>query len=743
MIKITLLFGFFSSLGFVHTQTFKLLSNEENEIILSHDLEFKTLKHKTINSKMYINFEKMHEFTTLATGEPQLPQFSTNVSISNTGIPKIQITFDSYIEIQDVDVVPSKGNLKRNVNPNDIPSVFGEVYQTNAFFPGNLATLSKPFISRDIRGVTVSVFPYQYNPVSKTLRVYQNLKVEITMDQTIEGENEIQSSTASMFTKNCNRSLFLNGSGIEKYIPKEEVGDLLIICPAEMDSIVRIFANWKNQKGISTKVVHTSETGLGVTNIKNYISNYYSLNGDFLYLLLVGDHEDIPAYTYGEHNGEQLWSDSYYGQLAGNDFYPELFVGRFSGSLSEVTTMVNRTIEYERNPASGIWMENAIGLASEEGTGFGLNGLADWQHLRDMRSNLLATNYSNVYEFYDGSQGGNDENGNPTASMVIQAINDGVGLLNYAGHGDLNIYNTSSFSSIDILNLNNQGKYPWVISAACNHGSLAYGTCISENWLRASKTNEATGAIAACGSTILMSWAQPMKTQKEITAFITNADPLNQKKTIGGIFYNSQMKMLEQFPNTYGEEVMQTWVLFGDPTTEFRSKKTLEMQVSHPIQISQSENSVIVSCDVEAALISVSQNNTLIGKGEIMGGATTISLPVLTTDFPLRITATKQNYKPYQGLVQVGNGPLGTNILMKSKISIFPNPADSEVNVVFTSTSIGHIQIVNGLGQILRTIPIEAGEIKEVISISDLSSGIYQLLITNSENSWTEKLIIR
>lgn len=736
-------FCFLFSTCFAGTQTFHVLTEEVDSINFNHQLDSKSFIYTSINSKKHIDFSRMYEITTLEKNAPQIPKMSTSILLGSIGTPEIEVTFDSFTEIQNVEIAPSKGNLKRNIDPINVPYEFGEVYQTNAFYPGKLADLSKPFISRDMRGVTVTVFPYQYNPITKILRVYENLKVRITNNQSHEGVNEIVNSSTSIQTKNMNRSLFINQGFIEKYAAVEEVGDLLIICPAEMDSVVQIFANWKIQKGIKTKIVHTMETGIGVTNIKNYIDNYYALNGDFLYLLLIGDHEDIPAHTYGELAGEQLWSDSYYGQLAGNDFYPELFVGRFSGNQKEIENMIQRSIEYEKNTASGNWMQKAIGLASAEGSGLGLNGMADWVHMRDLRTDLLFSTYTEVNEFYDGSKGGNDAIGDPTNLMMKETINNGVGLINYAGHGDLNIFNTSVFSSIDILNLENQGKYPWVISVACNHGAFANETCISEQWLRVSQNGSSTGAIAACGSSILMSWAPPMKTQKEIVGFITNADPSNEKKTIGGIFYNAQMKMLEQYQAEEGEEVMQTWILFGDPTTEFRSKQALEMQVSHPIQISQSESSLIVSCDVEGALISVSQNNIFLGKGDIMGGSTTISLPLLPTDFPLTITATKQNYKPYQGLVQVGNGPLGTNLLKESKISIFPNPADSEVNVVFTSTSIGHIQIVNGLGQILRTIPIEAGEIKEVISISDLSSGIYQLLITNSENSWTEKLIIR
>ena len=727
----------------VASQDFQLKYNTTDELSLTHRLVENSFIFKSINSVMHVDFSKSHEINLLVKSEPQLPQMSRSIIISNTGSPQLEVSFDSYSDIPNITVCPSKGNLKRNIDPASIPYEFGEVYQTDAFYPGKLAELSSPFIARDIRAVTVTVFPYQYNPVTNTLRVYENLSVKILNNPLEKGLNEIKSATSVIETKKIFSSLFLNGKGIEKYIPKEEIGELLIICPAAMDSIVQAFANWKIQKGIKTKVIHIEQTGFGVTNIKNYIADSYNLNPDLLYLLLIGDHEDIPAFTYGELNGEQLWSDSYYGQLTGSDFYPELFVGRFSGNEYEISNMIQRTIEYEKNPLAGDWLQNALGLASDLGTGIGFNGQADWEHMRDLRNDLLSSSYQEVHEFYDGSQNGQDAPGNPSASMVISAINNGVGLINYAGRGDLNVFNTSGFTSTDVQDLNNSGKYPLVISVACNHGTFSNGTCISEKWLRASKNGSLTGAIAACGSSILMSWAPPMKTQKEINGFISNMDLANIKRSFGGIFYNSQMKMLEQYPGSDGEEVMQTWILFGDPTVEFRNNQTLELQVLHESQIPLSQTALTVNCNVENALISISQDNVFLGKGLISGGATTISLTALQNNMPLTVTATKQNYNAYQGIIQVGDGPLKTNQLAESQISIFPNPASTQINLRFTAKSETKIQLINSAGQIIKSISIPTGDYDDFISIADIAKGIYQLVISNSENNRVEKLVIQ
>ena len=46
-------------------------------------------------------------------------------------------------------------------------------------------------------------------------------------------------------------------------------------------------------------------------------------------------------------------SDIWFGQLEGNDYYPEVFVGRFSAeNITHVQTQVAKVIYYERDVAA-------------------------------------------------------------------------------------------------------------------------------------------------------------------------------------------------------------------------------------------------------------------------------------------------------------------------------------------------------------------------------------------------------
>ena len=731
-----ILIVFFTS-SLLFGQDFTVLNENDSETVIMHQLKSKELEKIDLNSLEYINFKSNFKNTVEKIGAPALPKFSTSILIPDRGNINIEILYSDFYEIENVNVLPSKGNLKRNIDPSKIEYQFGETYTKDAFYPGNFAEISNPFILRAERGVNVTVFPYQYNPISKRIRVYENIQIKLLHAKKEQGINEILATSKS---KPFNNSFFLN-TKTQKYTSIEENGDLLVICPDSLIETIQPFGNWKNQKGIFTKIVGTSVTGTSALAIKNYIQNEYNSNPNLLYLLLVGDQAEIPAYIYGTSGGEEIISDTYYSQMAGTDFYPELFVGRFSGNTAQIKNMVDRVLEYEKNPSAGDWMTNAMGIGSSEGSGIGDDNEEDWIHLRNIKNQLTNFGYNQVYEFYDGSHGEQDAVGDPNSAIILPALNSGIGLLNYTGHGDINEMVTGSFTSLNVNNASNNGKYPFVVSVACNNGTFIYGNCLSETWLRASKNGTPSGAIGACGSSILMSWAPPMQTQDEMTSILTESYLTNKKITLGGLFYNAQLSMLENYPGADGDEVMQTWVFFGDPSVEFRNKITQELSVNHVTQIAQSETQLNIACNQELATIAVSQNNILLAKGTINAGNVNLTLPTLTSNLPLTVTATKQNFKAYQGNIQIGNGPLEINEADFELLSVFPNPTADLLQINIQCKSKATLTILDLSGKIIQSKNLQVGNSLEQIDLSALANGIYQLKIESLKAQKLVKII--
>lgn len=733
----------------LNAQQVKLVSQTDSEISMDITVQDFVSKTKSFNNIQYEDFSTIAKVFTMEKGSPELPVFSGSVIIPDSGNISLELEYDAVEEYSGIEVLPSKGSLKRDVNPALVPYSYGDSYNEDEFYPGTLANISDPYIFRDTRGVTVSFYPYQYNPVTKKLRVYKNLRAVITSNTNGIAVNEkrgVQAVTSTF--KKMYQSHYLNTADASGLRTSENEGlqyngEMLIIVPDNYMNTVGSLAAWKNQKGIRTTMVPLSQVGNTPVAIKNYIQAFYTANPGLTYLLLVGDHQNLPCYSYGTTGAmEELWSDTYYAQLEGNDYYPELLVGRFSGTVSNVATMVNRTLEYEKEPMDGDWMTKLAGIGSDEGYGYGDDGEADWEHLRDIANRLMDNGYTYTYEFYDGSHGMNDANGSPVPEMISDAVNDGIGLLNYTGHGAQDIFATGWYSSTHVNELTNNGKYPFVVSVACNNGTFTNGTSLCEAWLNASGSGSPTGAIAAAGSSILMAWAEPMQTQDGITDLLVD----NSEMTLGGLFYGGEVSMLEAYNfSPTAIEVMQTWVFFGDPSVDYRNTVTQQLIVNHASEIDMNETQLTVQCDTEGAMVTVTQNGVIIGTGIVSGGEAVINLQLSegVTLENLTVTATYPNYQPYQGMIN-SNG-LDTGSFNKQVVALYPNPADNAITLSLgkqlNKISVSVTDVTGKIIYIESDINISGSNY--TIDTARYATGVYMLTVLNEGRAETYKFIIK
>ncbi|MEZ5083530.1 MAG: C25 family peptidase propeptide domain-containing protein [Bacteroidales bacterium] len=365
----------------------------------------------------------------LQTACPDIPKLATSVIIPDLAAMEIKVVSKSYTDFENYHIAPSKGNFTRDIDPASIPYSYGKPYKLDKFYPGELTGLRDPHIVRDYRGQTILIYPFQYNPVTKTLRVFYDVTIEIYK----KSENGFNPLVRTTFLDKVDNQFgkiyadhFLNYDN-SKYTPVEEDGNMLIISYASYMADMQNFIDWKNTIGIPTEIVDVASIGNSAA-IKTYIANYYNTKG-LTYVLLVGDAAQVPSsYSSGD-------SDNNYSYIVGSDHYPDIFVGRFSAeSNAHVQTQVQRTIEYEKTPYTGYdWYTKCIGIASSEGPGD--DSEYDYQHIRNMQTDLLGYNYTHNYELFDGSQGGNDAAGNPSTTQVATDINNGSSLILYTGHG--------------------------------------------------------------------------------------------------------------------------------------------------------------------------------------------------------------------------------------------------------------------------------------------------------------------
>ncbi len=235
----------------------KLNTSTEQTSLISFSLsEFYA---KEVLTEKGLSLEIYADKTTklLKQGTPDLPKYAVSLIIPENGEMNIQIKSSKYIEFTNYHLAPSKGNLYRNINPDDVPFVYGSIYEENNFFPGRLAVLDKPYIMRDFRGQCVYIFPFQYNPVSKTLRVYYKMDIEVKP----QNQNNPQIITKIRADKpivnefeQIYDSHFMNYNQFNnvKYTPLEEQGSMLVISYGAYMNAMQPFVDWKNTIGIQT-----------------------------------------------------------------------------------------------------------------------------------------------------------------------------------------------------------------------------------------------------------------------------------------------------------------------------------------------------------------------------------------------------------------------------------------------------------------------------------------------------------
>ena len=167
----------------------------------------------------------------------------------NKGVSSIDILSTSNTVKPNINLIPSKGNLYRNINPDDVPYEKAEVYNQNNLYPGSLAIGNIPYIQRDIRGQTISIFPFQYNPVLKDLTISSNVIFKINFDTKIkENEMEVLKSAYNLHLEGYNRR-YLNYEP-KRYTSLGEEGTILIITSSEYMSNLSSYIEWKRQAGL-------------------------------------------------------------------------------------------------------------------------------------------------------------------------------------------------------------------------------------------------------------------------------------------------------------------------------------------------------------------------------------------------------------------------------------------------------------------------------------------------------------
>jgi|GEM_PF-5573889 len=614
----------------------EILESSPDRIVIDYSIPGFDARPVPIDGRNYFAISLPGESRILSAGAPEVPHICRSVIIPDRDRMRARLIDAEFREIDGLTIVPSKGNLKRSTDPASVPFSFGPMYAGNDFYPPETVRLSRPYILRDYRGVAVEIIPFQARADGR-LRVARHLRIEIVPD----GPDRVNvidragppSRIVSEFSTIYERH-FINWRSTD-YVPVLERGSMVVITDDPFHDAMVPFVEWKNQEGIPTQLVDVTTIGISATLIKAYIRSLYESEG-LAFVLLVGDNAQI-AVPHAAGGA----SDATYSLVAGDDSYPDLFVGRFSAeTIDQVATQVARSVGYEKAPRPGAdWYGAGAGIASDQGPGD--KGEHDDQHMETIRQKLLGFTFRSVDQIYDPGA---------TTEMVMDALNFGRSLVNYCGHGWVNGWDTGLFSSDEVAALTNDWMLPFIFSVACFNGQFENGTCFAEAWMRSTQGGSVTGAIATYMSSIDQLWSPPMAAQDEAVDLLVGG----RMKSVGGLCYNGSCRMMDEY-GTDGVDTFLTWILFGDPSLMLRTDTPEAMTVTHAGFICSTQTEYLVDVPgVPQALCSLYGDGVLYGSAYAdSAGAAVIQMNVPPQVRTLTLTVTAANRIPYFGAVNV------------------------------------------------------------------------------------------
>ncbi|MHC4154596.1 MAG: C25 family cysteine peptidase [Planctomycetota bacterium] len=668
----------------------------------------------------------------IAVGKPRLPVIKDFVEIPYFAEAAVEVFCSAYEEYSCYNVYPAQEILP-DIDTNEIPSfvIDQTTYSTNEFYPSSIVEIGSAVTLRGHRIIPLYVSPIQFNPVTRKIRAYSSIEVRIEYDypaQTRGIEMRLESNAFEDLCENVilnwkSPGAFVERMGVAGIDADPSGAEYLIITHDNFEDEVKFLTEWKRKKGYKAEDVNTTTAGTTAAQIGQYIQNAYD-NWDPAptYVLLVGDSEFIPTnyqtahpYTRG-HGGFQTATDLYYVTVDGNDYFPDMFIGRLSvDSVAEANTVINKILDYEKSPPGDPCFYNDVSVCAyfQDVQGAAGDGFEDRRYVltsEEIRDYLLTQGYAveRIYSAENADTPTNYNNGDygdgsaipaelqrPTFAWddndidITNAINAGRFNVYHRDHGNSRNYwrhHRSSFGSYDgwshpsyttadVPSLTNGNELPVLFSINCMTGwfdgeiDQNNDPALTNNFeslCEEFQTHSNGGSVAAIGASRVSYSGHNEDLVKGFYDAIWPdfLDPnQNAMYELGQILTYGKIYMFLQTWWGHEETQFELFHLFGDPMMTIRKQQPQSLTVTHSSEIDTGIPQIINvnvksgGSPVNHARIGLYKPGDILKSGytNVVGNAT-LTVTASTTG-TLYITVTEVNSIPYEGTITVTNTP--------------------------------------------------------------------------------------
>ena len=372
----------------------------------------------------------------------------------------------------------------------------------------------------------VCISPLKYNYSNKSIILASQLRYHISWDGynkntcLIKGKAYIDSD---VFLSNFCLNYQLDNMENRSVAPL--FSNYLIITHPDFYEAAVKFSRWKRMLGYNVSI--SSKTTWTPNQIKDSVTHYYNSLGSLDYLLIIGDHEFVPAKYY-----DSYYSDYWYGCMNGSENgIPEIKRGRLPATTSEEAyAMIDKIIGYEYNPPTDeIFYNTGINCAYyQDEYVYGHNEFGGFDGIETRRfvktseeiRNYMIAHGKNILRVYDANalsnpmRYNNDSysfgdsipeelrrpyfswNGN--CNDIINNINVGAFYVLHRDHGGIDCWGDPRINNSHVSSLTNGNKLPVVFSINCLTGKFNHSTdCFAEAFLK----NPNGGCVAIFAAT--------------------------------------------------------------------------------------------------------------------------------------------------------------------------------------------------------------------------------------------------
>ncbi len=595
-------------------------------------------------------------------GKPNVPMLTTMLIIPDRAGVSLNVSYSGFDTFEDIDLAPVQPTASES-DPQEMPfTLDNSTYSQDAFYPGDIAVSEDPAIMRDVRFTQICVYPVQYNPVRRELKVYRDLSVSVsyTNDNVVNPKLSHRQFISDGFYP-LYKGMFSN---FDEYLSTATVqrgGFVIIAKPALVDSLKAI-ARWKHLKGYTVRVVPTTEINSNgsPTSAQIYAfldTAYHNWEVPPEYVMLVGDVDGTFIVNQWPYSG--YTSDHHYTMLEGSDYIPDIFLSRLSlDNMAQFRIASAKILAYDSAPN----MADTMVYHRELSVAGNIQSTTPRLITLWVRQLLFDYGYTVGDTVFDWGGGGG-------TSSILASMNRGVSVVAYRGWAGSSGWYNPPFNTSNLNSVTNTNKLGIMTSIVCGTGDFGdtyTDPCFGETWVTmgASPTSF-KGGPAFYG----------------ITDHSTHT-PYNNPNMVGfyaGVLFENtyhfaaaavrgKMQIYKTFPRANGsgsvvERYFHTCNMLGDPEVEVRTRVPITLMVSHPDTLALGVNHIEITVTDSSANPISGAFVTLVkgyGTGEEVfrvgktdeTGNIAMSFAATTAD-TMFLTVSGRDLYPYKGLVQI------------------------------------------------------------------------------------------